>query len=1064
MNIGRLSVTRPVAVSMRIAALVLLGYICFLRLPIDLLPRVDIPTVAVTVSWPNTGPEEMESQICRPMEQAVASVRGLYMVSSTASQGNCFIRVQFDYGVNIDQAAIDVTQAVQRAKGRFPNDPNISEPQVFKFDPSNLPILVYGVSAKDPDLIKLRTRMINEISPIIESSGGVAQVQIAGGQDRAIMVDVDPAKLRAYGIGISTISRRLREENLSQPAGTAQEGQTQYAIRSVGYFKSIDDIRRVPIANVGGRLVSLGEVALVRDASRDVLSFTRMGGVPALNVSISKQSDANTVAATEGVFKAIKEIQARNPDLNFGLLYHQANFIESSIVDLKESAVIGGVLAILLITFFLRNLRSTFVVALSIPISIVSTFSLLYFCGFTLNTISLSGLALATGLIVDDAIVVLENIYRHIERDGKRSADAAVSGTQEILSAVFASTFTVMIVFLPLFMIKGQSGQTFTQFALVIVFSLAVSLLDAITVVPMLASRLIREKEVIEEAHPELRQGKASPLTRVFDRFGLALHGLDQGYRNGLVWTIKHRWLVVGGGFASCVLAFLLWPYVGKENLPQTDSGNLQVRVRLPIGTAVSVTDATMKKVEAVLSKDKEIQTYIVGAGTNVGLRGGGGGGGGGGSTNEGGATIKLYDNRKTSTADMVKRLQGQLSSIPGARVQVSPVDIVANILGGANFGFGIDIYGQDLAQLTEIARNAQAALSEIPGLQNVDLNVQDTNPEIQWSIDRQKAQSMGISFSDVAATLNAATNGQLSSYYQEKGFQYPILVQIPLSLRSTVDELKNLPIDGSPVLLGQVATASYGVGPNQISRQNRQRIISVNGRIQDRPESEVQADVQKAMKKVTFPSGTYWNLGVQQLRRDQEYGGMQMAIFLAIALIYMLLATQFESFVYPLVVLVSVPMSAVGLVLALFLTDRAFGLTAMIGLLMLMGIAVKNGILLVDYTNQLRARGMPRDEALLTAGPTRLRPILMTSTAAVLGMLPLALGIGSGSELYVPLATAVIGGLITSTVLTLFIVPAVYTFFDDLTRKSGKFDRDLAPSHIVEPSEAAIESAPSVK
>ncbi|MEQ1935203.1 MAG: efflux RND transporter permease subunit, partial [Fimbriimonadaceae bacterium] len=531
MNIGRISVTRPVAVSMRIAALVLLGYICFLRLPIDLLPRVDIPTVAVSVSWPNTGPEEMESQICRPLEQAVASVRGLYMVSSNASQGNCNVRVQFDYGVNIDQAAIDVTQAVQRAKGRFPNDPNISEPQVFKFDPSNLPILVYGVSPKDKDLIKLRSRMINEINPIIEASGGVAQVQVSGGQDRAIMVDVDPAKLRAYGIGISVISRRLREENLSQPAGTAQEGQTMYSIRSIGYFKTLEDLRRVPIANVGGRLVSLGEVATVRDASRDVLSYTRMAGEPALNVSVSKQSDANTVAATEGVFKAIKEIQARNPDLKFGLLYHQANFIENSIKDLKESAIIGGVLAIILITFFLRNLRSTFVAALSIPISIISTFSLLYFCGFTLNTISLSGLALATGLIVDDAIVVLENIYRHIERDNKRSADAAVSGTQEILSAVFASTFTVMIVFLPLFMIKGQSGQTFTQFALVIVFSLAVSLLDAITVVPMLASRLIREREVIEEAHPELRAGKPSLLNKVFDRFGGWLHSLDQSYR-----------------------------------------------------------------------------------------------------------------------------------------------------------------------------------------------------------------------------------------------------------------------------------------------------------------------------------------------------------------------------------------------------------------------------------------------------------------------------------------------------------------------------------------------------
>lgn len=1049
---------------MRIAALVLLGYICFLRIPIDLLPRIDIPTVAVNVSWPNTSPEEMETQITRPIEQAVSTVRGLKMVNSTSSQGSSSVRVQFEYGVNIDQASIDVTQAVQRAKGRFPNDPNITEPSIFKFDPSGLPIVVYGVSSDKMDLVKLRSRMLNEISPIIEAAGGVASVSISGGQDRAIMIDVDPEKLRAYGIGIATISSRLREENISLPAGIAKEGNTQYSIRSIGYFKSLDDLRKTPISNVNGRLVSLGELATVRDASQDILSYTRMNGVPALNFSVSKQSDSNTVQTTENIFKAIEEVTKRNPDVKFGLIYNQAKFIERSIHDLQETAIIGGILAILIILFFLRNLRSTFVVALSIPISIISTFSLMYFAGFTLNTISLSGLALATGLIVDDAIVVLENIYRHIERDKKRSAEAAVTGTQEILSAVAASTFTVMIVFMPLFLIKGQSGQTFTQFALVVVFSLAISLIDATTVVPMLCSRMIKEKEVIEEAHPELRTEKPGPLTKVFDRIGGFLQRMDASYRNGLVWTLRRRWVVIGGATLACVAAALLWPMVGKENIPQTDSGNLQVRVRLPVGTAVEVTDTLMKEVEKVLAQDKDIETFLIGSGTGVGLRGGGGGGGS--SPNDGSATIRLKENRTTKTNDVVKRLQGALSRIPGARVQVSTTDIVANILGGNNSGFGIDVYGQDLGQLTEVARSVQQVLSEVPGLQNVDLNVQDTNPEIQWNIDRQKAQTLGISFSDVAATLNSATNGQLSSYYQEAGFQYPIYVQVPLQMRRTVEELKNLPIQGTeasgkPVLLGQVATPEYGVGPNQINRQNRQRVISVSGRVQERAESEVQEDAIRALQGLSMPEGTYWSVGVQQQRRDEEYAGLGVAVFLAIALIYMLLATQFESFIFPLVVLTSVPLCAVGLVLALFLTDRAFGLTAFIGLLMLIGIVVKNGILLVEYTNQLRERGTPRDEAILIAGPTRLRPILMTSLSAILGMLPLALGIGSGSELYVPLATAVIGGLATSTVLTLFVVPAVYVLIDDATRKIIGNNRDLSKASMIEPSVSAVETTP---
>ncbi len=1063
MNIARFSVTRPVAVTMRIAALVLLGIVCLIRLPIDLLPKVAIPTVAVSVSWPNTSPEEMETQIARPIEQAVSTVPGLYMVTSSSQLGSTFVRVQFNYGVDVDAAAIDVMQAVQRAKGRFPNDPTLNEPTVFKFDPSLLPILVYGVSGGQ-DMIKLRDRMINDVSPIIDSAGGVAQVNVSGGQDRAIIAEVDPDKLRAFGLSISDVSRAIAQENLSQPAGIAKEGNTEFTIRAVGYFTSLDQLRNAPIANVGGRLVTLSQVANIRDASADVRSYVRMNGVPALNLSVTKQSDANTVDTAHNVKAAVEQIQKRYPDIKFRVAYDQSQFIEHSISDLQLTAVVGAVLAILIITFFLRNLRSTFVVALSIPISIISTFSLIYFCGFTLNTISLSGLALAAGLIVDDAIVVLENIYRHIERDKLRSAEAAVSGAQEIMSAVFASTFTVMIVFVPLFMIKGQAGQTFTQFALVVVFSLAVSLLDATTVVPMLSSRMIKEEEVLEEAHPELKEQhghKVGPIGRMFDRFGTWFHHLDSGYRNVLNYAIHHRWVILLIGASAIVFAAVLWPSVGTEQLPASDSGNVTVRVKLPIGTALSKTDETMKVVESILLKDPDVETVIAGAGANVGLRGAGNG-----VANEGSASIKLKDDRKARTDDVVKRLQRALRKVPGAQSQVSSYDIVANILGGANTGMSVDVYGQDLVELTQTAKSVRDVMSGIPGMENVDVSVQDAAPELQWHVDREKARTLGITFQDVAQTLSASTSGTLSTYYQERGYQYPIYVQVPQADRKTVQQLENLPVIGSekrgaPVLLGQVATAEIGTGPNQIDRTNRQRSISVSGRIVDRAESEVQADIQSRLGAMKFPEGSYWAFGAQQVRRQQDFSGLGLAVFLAIALIYMLLATQFESFIYPLVVLTSVPLCAIGMVLALFITGRAFGLTAFIGLLMLIGIVVKNGILLVDYTNQLRGRGMPRDEAILTAGPTRLRPILMTTLAAVLGMLPLAIGVGKGSEMYAPLATAVIGGLITSSMLTLLVVPTVYTFFDDLARRFRKDDRDLTRSAYVEPSVEAPERAP---
>lgn len=1059
MNIGKFSVSRPVAVTMRIAALVLLGYICLLRLPIDLLPRIEIPTISVNVGWPNTSPEEMETQITRKLEQAVATVQGLQRISSTSSLGSSSVRIQFNYGVDIDQASIDISQAVQRAKRGFPNDPTITEPSVFKFDPNSLPILSYGITGKG-DLIALRSRMVNEISPILESAGGVAQINVGGGQDRAIMVDVDPSKLQAQGVSINDVTRRLEQENISLPAGAAQEGNTQYSIRSIGYFENLEELRNMPLKTANGSIVTLSQVADVRDASQDILSYTRMNGAPALNMSVTKQTDSNTVDTANNVKAKIQEIQKRYPDLKFGLIYDQAQFVQHSIEDLKQTAIIGGVLAILIITFFLRNLRSTFVVALSIPISIISTFALLYFCGFTLNTISLSGLALASGLIVDDAIVVLENIYRHIERDKKRAAEAAVSGTQEIVSAVLASTFTVMIVFLPLLLIQGRSGQTFTQFALVVVFSLAISLLDATTVVPMLSSRLVKESEVIEEAHPELRAEhgtKVTWLTRFFDSIGTKLHHIDESYRRGLKWSLKHRYVIVGVAAGAVVFAGLLWPYVGREQLPQTDTGNININVRLPIGTAVNVTDQIMRQVEQVLAGDTDIDTYIVGAGTGVGLRGGGGGG----SPNNGSATVQLKENRKSKTSDVVKRLQQRLARVPGARIQVSPFDVVANIIGGNNTSMGVDVFGPDLEGLGKAAAQVEDAMMDIPGLQNVDTSVQDTTPEIQWKVNRDTAALYDVTFSDVAGTLSAATNGNLSSYYQENGYQYPIYVDVPRSKRLTIAELKKLPVLGTesraqPILLGQVATPIVGTGPNQINRQDRQRVISVGGRVQDRPESEVQADIQNRLASVKLPQGYYWQFGTQQQDAAKEFSGLGLAVFLAIALIYMLLATQFESFVYPLIVLTSVPLCAIGLVLALFITDRSFGLTAFIGLLMLIGIVVKNGILLVEYTNQLRARGLSRDEAILTASPTRLRPILMTTLAAILGMLPLALGIGSGSEMYVPLATAVIGGLATSTMLTLFIVPTVYTFFDDLARKFRKDKRDLSHAELVEPTPAA--------
>ncbi len=998
----------------------------------------DLPTVAVITDWPNVAPEEIETQVTRPIEEAVSSATNLYLVTSDTVEGTSTVRIQFQWGTDIGQAAVEVLQLVERARANFPTDPTLETPIVFKADPTQLPILIFGVSGEKDD-VKLRSELDNQITPIVESANGVASCVATGGETRAIIVDVDPDRVRAHHVSLNTVMNRIVAENVNLPAGIAKQSNTEYTIRSLGWFVNPAEIAKIPLGTFDGQLVALGDVATVRDSHSETRIFTRLNGKPAAGIIIIKQSGANTVSTANEVFKKLDQVHKIFPNLKFGLAYDQATFISNSVDSVRDSALIGGVLAIIILLFFLRNIRSTLVVALSIPISIISTFALVYMCGFTINTMSLGGLALATGLIVDDAVVVLENIFRHIERDKKSTYDAAISGTNEIVSAVVASTWTVMVVFLPLLLIKGQAGQMFTQFALVVIFSLAVSLLDATTVVPMLATRLIKG-EAHHDNSDSTRAG--GPLDKCFDKFGLWFDALDRAYRGGLQWALHHRVLTIAGALSVSMASVLLFPMVGTELMPMTDSGDFNIYVKLPIGTALSKTNETMKTVESIVLANPNVRTVFTASGSTLSIRG----------TSailypyQGSCMVKLKDKRRVTTQQVIAGLRKQLVRIPGVNARLSQTDLVSTIMTGGTLNVEVDIFGDDLDTLSSEAKKVMAKVRAIPGLQNVDVNWQESMPEVQWRVDRDKALQLGVSFSDVANTINTATNGTISSYFQEKGFQYQILVQMPESSRKTVADMGNMVVrpgnsDIAPqdIVLSQVATPTIGTGPSEITRMNRQRYIAVTGNPEGRSVGEITADIQKAMAGIELPRGYYWDWGFNQKQQADEFNGMNLAVFLAIGLIYMLLASQFESFIHPLTILLSVPLAATGVIVGLFLSGRAFGLTAFIGVLMLVGICVKNGILLVDYTNLMRSQGMEREQALLRAGPTRLRPILMTASAAILGMLPIALGVGKGSEVQAPMATAVIGGLATSTVLTLFVVPTVYTVLDDLSRRFYK-------------------------
>ena len=1055
---------------MRIAALVLLGAICIARLPVDLLPAVTLPTVGVVTTWPNVSPEEVETQVTRPIEQAVSAAPNLYLVNSSSLEGSSIVRVQFTWGTDIGQAAVDVLQLVERARQAFPTDPTLETPVVFKFDPTQLPILIFGVSGES-DPVKLRTLLDNEVTPMIESAAGVASAVTSGGQERAIIVNLDPVRMQAHGVSVAQVIARIGQENVNLPAGIGKQSRTEYVIRSLGWALSPADLAQIPLTSDNGQIVKLSDVADVQDSHPEQRVFTRLNGQPSVGMIISKQSNANTVATAQAVFQRIKDVQRIYPQLQFGLAYNQAQYIVTSVHDVEMNAVVGGLLAVIILLFFLRNVRSTLVIALSIPISIISTFALIYLAGFTINTMTLGGLALSTGLIVDDAVVVLENIFRHTQQSGEPPMEAAVNATDEIISAVFASTWTIMVVFLPLLLIKGQAGQMFTSFALVVIFAIAISLLDATTVVPMLSTRLIlgrtRGGDLTDMGH--------GLLGRAFGAFGSWFDRQREAYREALRWCLHHRLFTLLVAVLITVSALFLAPHIGTELMPQTDSGDFSVNVKMPVGTALSETNRTMKRVEKILMDDPDVATIFSASGSLLTLRG---------TTAftasyQGSVTVKLKDERKHTTAQVITRLRQRFARLPAAQVFPAQLDLVSLIMTGGQQNVEVDIFGDDLNTLSELSNQVMDKARNITGYQNIDVNWQAAQPEIQWVVDREQAANLGVTFSDVANTINTATNGYIASYYQESGFQYQILVQMPEGLRKTIAQMQDLTINGSlsptqataatpsptqavsatptfattssgrssstqtaPVLLSQVATPHIAMGPSEITRLDRQRYIAITGNPEGRSAGQIQQDMQQALADFRLPVGYRWDWGITQKRQAEEFSGMGLAVVLAIGLIYMLLASQFEDFVHPLTVLFTVPLAATGVILALFLSGRTFGLTAFIGVLMLVGIVVKNGILLVDYTKRQQAKGLSREEALLVAGPTRLRPILMTASAAVLGMLPLALQLGRGSEVQSPMATAVIGGLTTSTLLTIFVVPVVYTLLDDaeqFVRRLGK-------------------------
>ena len=1021
MSIPRLAIHRPVTMFMLSGVIILLGWISFTRLPVDLMPDVSFPSITVRVSYSGVGPLEMEELVTRPLEQALSAVSGLERLESTSSEGSSRVSLNFAWGTDLNEAADDVRNRLDRIRGRMPEEAD--PPVLFKFDASASPIMSVGVEGEGFDLVRLREIGEQVLSPRLERVPGVAAVTVDGGLRRQIHVELSKEKITALNLPVDRVTSLLRTENQNLPLGEIDEGDRTYLVRSQGQFENLEEIRNLVVMTRAGVPVYLRDIAEVKDSTEDFRSFTRINGQPGVRLRITKQSGQNTVQIADAVRAESDRINREVPGVQLTVLDDSSVFIKRSIHAVQEHALVGGVLVMLIIFVFLRDLRATFIIFTSIPVSVIGTFALLYFNGYTLNTMTFGGLALGIGMIVDASIVVIENTFRHMEH-GKDRLQASIDGSEEVWSAILASTLTHIAVFVPLLFLTGVSSILFKQLAVVVMFSLSMSLFVAVTIVPVLCSRMLQLPRPASE-----RSGILAKLYGTSERL---LNGMDAKYSQLVHKALVHRPTVIGLGTAAVVVAFLILPTIGFELMPEADEGEVSITAELAVGTRVErAHDVAIRLESLVPDLVPEAEEVITNAG----------GGFFGGSAARTNVTLRLTpkDQRERSSEQIAQDLSRQLASvIPGVVITTRASGgnrQMTRLMGGGDSRMSLEIRGDDLATGAAFAQNAKNLMDRIPEVRNARVSRDEGRPELAIQVDRPKAALLGLTVTDVAESVSTSVGGRQAAFFRESGNEYPIIVRLREADRQRIEDVSDVLISspsGQVVQAKNVMALRSQAGPTEIQRKNQERIIRVTAEPQVAL-SESLAAVEARLSELQVPDHFQVGFGAEAEEQERAFEQLQLMLILAVILVYAVMASQYESLRDPFIIMFSVPLSAIGVVLALKLTGTTFSLQAYIGVIMLAGIVVSNAILLVDYTNILRRRdGMPLRQAVETAGRTRLRPILMTTLATILGLVPMSLGIGEGAELQAPLARVVIGGLTASTLITLVFVPTVYTIFEE--------------------------------
>ena len=1020
--LSKLAIKRPVTTVMLLFIVILCGVVSLTGMKMDLMPSMDIPIAVVSTTYIGAGPEEIESLITKPVEEALGTVSNVDEITSTSSSGASMVMVQFEDGTDVDMAAIDMREKIDLIKGYLPDGAN--DPMVLKIDISALSSIILGVTS-DMTSYELTELLNNKIVNRLERIEGIASVSLTGDEEREIQVVVNREKMEGYGVTMAQISNYLMAENINYPSGTVTDGVYKLQLRTVGEFESVDDIRALPIMTSTGAVIKLSDVADVAEAAKDNSTKAYINGGKGVILSISKQSNANIVDVSNEIEKELNKINNEYDELNIFMLSNTSSYIKTSVSNVLQTVFLSAAMAFIVLFLFLRNMKPSLIIIVSVPTSVFATFACMYLLDMNLNVISLGGISIGVGMLVDNSVVVLENIYRY-RTLGYDAHDSAYLGTKEVSMSIFASTLTTVAVFIPLIFIKGIMGQVFKDLSLTVCIALIASLIVSLSFVPMACTKLLKG---------DIKEGekKSNIFTKASDYVGRGVDSLDKIYKKALTWCLAHRKKTVIATLIIFIATLSLVPIIGFNLMPDMDQGEILINVELPTGSRVEETEDVTNTVLGRIGDIEEIDVdyVMIGGGTMSMFYG----------TDSDTASIYLNlvgkKDRSRTTNEIIADINDRVSSIPGAQISAETTDSAMGLFGGSALTFNIT--GNDNDELLRVSEEVKALVETIDGVSSVETSAGKTVPQANIVIDRTKASNYGITAASIGSAISNAVTGKVATSYKVDGTEIDVRIMNSGDSVERLNDIKSLTVTsatGVNVPLAEITDIVIEDGASSITRSNQTRYISISGEINNRDTSSVKKDIEALLGSYAFPDGmSYEFTGTMEMLTD-TFTSLAKVFIVALLLVYMIMASQFESLKDPFIVMFSVPLAITGGILGMFITGNDISAVSFMGFIMLVGMVVNNAIVLIDYTIQLRNQGMECDEALIEAGPTRLRPILMTTLTTVLGLLPSAIMTVEGLEMQKPLSITIIFGMMISTLVTLVFVPVLYSLMNN---KKGK-------------------------